>query len=223
MNREGLKKLVEKVNSGGGSGGDAYTKAETDALLLEKADADDVYTKTEVDTELADKADISDVYTKTEVDTELADKQDVLTAGTGIDITNNVISATGGVGWELYDTTQHNFYDLFTIGDTKLTANKNIIVYRILSSNNHVLVFNIVKGFEFTTLSASVGGFSISNPNELNSSNYYINKTKVTNNKISMRYDRAAFTTDGTSITITTSEVQANDRNMSDFKIYTKD
>lgn len=36
-NKEGIKKLCEKVNSGGGSG-DAYTKAETDALLNEKQD-----------------------------------------------------------------------------------------------------------------------------------------------------------------------------------------
>lgn len=39
---------------------------------------------------------LDNYYTKSEVDTELADKQDTLTAGTGIDITNNVISATGG-------------------------------------------------------------------------------------------------------------------------------
>lgn len=38
MNREGIKKLVDKVNNGGGSGGDAYTKAETDALLDDKQD-----------------------------------------------------------------------------------------------------------------------------------------------------------------------------------------
>ena len=37
MNKEGLKKLVAKVNSGGGTS-DAYTKAETDALLDDKQD-----------------------------------------------------------------------------------------------------------------------------------------------------------------------------------------
>lgn len=37
-------------------------------------------------------------YTKAATDTLLNAKQDVLTAGTGIDITNNVISATGGGG-----------------------------------------------------------------------------------------------------------------------------
>lgn len=45
---------------------------------------------------LTEHQSLSDYYTKSEVDTELADKQDKLTAGTGIDITNNVISATGG-------------------------------------------------------------------------------------------------------------------------------
>lgn len=39
---------------------------------------------------------LDNYYTKTQVDTALNAKQDTLTAGTGIDITNNVISATGG-------------------------------------------------------------------------------------------------------------------------------
>ena len=43
----------------------------------------------------------NDAYTKTQVDTALSAKQDTLTAGTGIDITNNVISATGGGGTQV--------------------------------------------------------------------------------------------------------------------------
>jgi hypothetical protein len=46
--------------------------------------------------ELGEPIDLSSYYTKTETDDLLDDKQDTLTAGTGIDITNNVISATGG-------------------------------------------------------------------------------------------------------------------------------
>lgn len=71
-----------------------YTKSETDALLDDKADASAVYTKTETDALLDDKADADSVYTKTETDALLDAKQDTLTAGTGIDITNGVISST---------------------------------------------------------------------------------------------------------------------------------
>ena len=47
---------------------------------------------------IAAKADSATTYTKTEVDTALAGKQTTLTAGTGIDITNNVISCTVDTG-----------------------------------------------------------------------------------------------------------------------------
>lgn len=67
------------ISATGGGSGDSYTRAETDALLAEKADVDDVYTKSEVDTALAGKANANAVYTKGEVDEELADKQDVIT------------------------------------------------------------------------------------------------------------------------------------------------
>ena len=50
------------------------------------------------DTALSNKADTATTYTKTEVDTALASKQTTLTAGTGISIVDNVISATGGGG-----------------------------------------------------------------------------------------------------------------------------
>lgn len=49
-----------------------------------------------LNTALQAKADKTDTYTKTQVDTALNGKQDTLTAGTGISIQNNVISATGG-------------------------------------------------------------------------------------------------------------------------------
>lgn len=70
--------------------------ADINTALTAKADKSDTYTKTQVDTALSAKANAADVYTKTQVDTALSAKQDTLTAGIGIDITNNVISATGG-------------------------------------------------------------------------------------------------------------------------------
>ena len=53
---------------------DGYSKEETDALLVNKANTSSVYTKTEADTLLANKADASSVYTKTEADTLLQNK-----------------------------------------------------------------------------------------------------------------------------------------------------
>lgn len=70
-----------------------YTKTETDGLLDTKLDVT-AYTPT----------DLSNYYTKsetsgaTEISTALASKQTTLTAGTGISIVDNVISATGGGG-----------------------------------------------------------------------------------------------------------------------------
>ena len=102
-----------------------YTKTETDGLLDTKLDVSaytptdlsNYYTKsetsgaTEISTALAGKADTATTYTKTEVDTALGAKQDTLTAGSGIGITNNVISVTGGssvtVDTELDDTSEN--------------------------------------------------------------------------------------------------------------------
>lgn len=55
-----LYQEVEKLEAegGGGGGGDSYTKAQTDALLAEKADKSDVYTK-------------SNTYNKTEVNSQI--------------------------------------------------------------------------------------------------------------------------------------------------------
>lgn len=71
-----------------------YSKEQTDALLGNKANSSDVYTKANVDTLLSNKANTSDVYTKAQVDSALNNKQNVLTAGTGITISNDVISAS---------------------------------------------------------------------------------------------------------------------------------
>lgn len=101
---------------------DTYTKTEVDTLLSAKANSADVYTKTQVDTALSGKASLSgnntftgtntfndaDDFYFTEQDDSLQallnEKQDVLTAGSGITIQNNVISATGG-GVHLYHHT----------------------------------------------------------------------------------------------------------------------
>jgi hypothetical protein len=65
----------------------------------------DAYTKTEVDTALAGKANTATTYTKTEVDTALAGKQNTLSAGTGIQISGDVISCTVDTGLYVVVTT----------------------------------------------------------------------------------------------------------------------
>lgn len=84
-NKEGLKKLVDKVNT---PAVDAYTKTETDALLDEK--------------------------------------QDVLTAGTGITIENDVISASGGGDWVLR-TPNNDWSDLFEVDNNVVKCKKDIL------------------------------------------------------------------------------------------------
>lgn len=97
-----------------------YDKTATDALLAAKADTATTYTKTEVDNALSSKADttavtaVNDALTahtaNTTVHVTSAEKdawnakQDALSAGTGIEISGNVISATGGGGMD--DDTQ---------------------------------------------------------------------------------------------------------------------
>ena len=94
---------------------DYYNKTQTDALLDEKLDASaytptdlsNYDTKSEVNTKISNATSIvNDVLTAHTANTTVHvtqsekntwnSKQDVLSAGTGIDISNNVISATGG-------------------------------------------------------------------------------------------------------------------------------
>jgi len=63
------------------------------------------------------QTDLSQYYTKSETDTLLNGKQTTLTAGTGIQIVDNVISATGGGGTALYAGTN------ISIVDNKINAN----------------------------------------------------------------------------------------------------
>ena len=51
--------------------------------------------KEEIDIPISDIFNASNYYTKTEIDTALSGKQDTLSAGTGIDISGDVISVTG--------------------------------------------------------------------------------------------------------------------------------
>lgn len=84
-----LYQEVEKLEreGGGGGGDDSYTKAQTDALLAEKADKSTTYTKTQVDNALSEKANAATTYTKDETNAE------ILGAITDLDVP--ATSATG--------------------------------------------------------------------------------------------------------------------------------
>lgn len=74
--RQRLELLWQEVErlegeGGGGGGDDSYTKAQTDALLAEKADKSTTYTKTQVDNALSGKANAATTYTKDETNAEI--------------------------------------------------------------------------------------------------------------------------------------------------------
>ena len=98
--------------------------------------------------------------------TALAGKQDTLTAGTGIDITNNVISATGGGG-----TGNNVFYGTCATGAT--TAAKVIVCEDFTASD-------LVAGTRLTVLFTngnSFNGTSTLNVNNTGAKNIYYNGT----------------------------------------------
>ena len=97
------------------------TQAQYDALVSGgTVDPNTFYVITD-----AQGADLSNYYTKsetsgaTQISTALNAKQDTLSAGTGIDITNNVISATGGGGSITIDTSLDS-------GSTNAVANSAV-------------------------------------------------------------------------------------------------
>lgn len=96
MNKEGLKKLVKKVNEGGGGGGPTYTAGDNIQISTQN-----VISATDTTYTAGDNIQISAQNVISATDTKY-------TAGSGIAISDqNVISATGGSGrsdWELVTT-----------------------------------------------------------------------------------------------------------------------
>lgn len=99
------------------------TQAQYDALTVK--DPNTFYVITD-----AQGADLSNYYTKsetsgaTQISTALASKQTTLTAGTGIDITDNVISATGGGGGMTEDDELLLSTALTDLNDRKIDASE---------------------------------------------------------------------------------------------------
>ena len=115
----------------------AYTKAETDALLADKADKSTTYTKTQTDNLLAAKADASSVYTKTQTDNLLAAKADASSVYTKTQ-TDNLLAAKADAS-SVYTKTQtdsHIQTDVFGYSDSmpRVTANSDLNEYTLPGS-----------------------------------------------------------------------------------------
>ena len=101
-------KLQDQLGGGGITSGEVQTMITSATTPIYQTIEDNEEVTAEalnvLNAALSGKADSSDVYLKsetsgaTEISTALATKQTTLTAGTGIDITSNVISVTGGGG-----------------------------------------------------------------------------------------------------------------------------
>lgn len=231
MNREGLKKLVAKVNSGGGTV-DAYTKAETDALLATKQGTltagdnvaiseENVISATDTKYTAGTNVSISEQNVISATDT-------VYTAGTGITISDqNVISASGGGSgeWTLRDTNS-DWSDLFESnqGNTKYIAKKDMILY--IDS----LSYYICKGKEFSynviydSMILDCLPSASGNKLYLARAITFNNSASIdgTNGNLRTKIRYATFSTDGTSVTFTIADEDTN-TSKSSVKIYTKE
>lgn len=161
--------LDDKANTS-----DVYTKSEADNLLSAKANSSDVYAKTdvyntnEVNNLLSVKANVTDVYTKTETDNKLTLKQDNLTAGSGISISNNVISAIFSGNIVMGDiqatipTTGYNVY-------LENVQENDILIMSIDNLNTSIVVPN--------TSGAGRAILSLQAPSD--SSNHYLEQIQI--------------------------------------------
>ena len=120
INNESLLGSGNITIQGGGANVVELTQAEYDALVVKdpdtfyiisdatEIDANNFYLKTQTSSStqiaaaLQAKADASTTSSATQISDALAGKQNTLTAGTGISITNDVISVTGGGGGGSY-------------------------------------------------------------------------------------------------------------------------
>lgn len=112
---------------------DAYTKAQTDALLNAKANTattyskSEVYSKVEADSLLLNKADKTDTYTKAQVDNALAGKADTATTYTKIEtdalLLNKANTADVYAKTEVYTKTETDA-ELAKKADTATTYSK---------------------------------------------------------------------------------------------------
>lgn len=239
MNREGLKKLVDKVNSGG-SGGDAYTKAETDALLATKQGTltagdnvaiseQNVISATDTKYTAGTNVEISEQNVISATDTKY-------TAGTGIAISEqNVISAIGGGGeWSLR-THNYDWSDLFEVGTEttpKITAKKDIIIfinqYYVGSDNvgsNNILYIPKNLNVEKIIYNTWIDGVGSSGTNAYDTYErkyFLINYRSVSSSNTSIigKTIKRKIDFDNKTITLTT---DTNNSDKSAFIIYTKD
>lgn len=101
-------------------------------------------------------------YTKAATDTLLNTKQDVLTAGEGIDITNNVISATGGGGGT---SDYEDLSNLPKVNNVTLKGNKSLSDLGIQPAGDYALESEIpTKTSDLTNDSGFITGYTETDP-----------------------------------------------------------
>jgi len=119
---------ISAATSGKANVSDVYTKAEIDQTNdktnrvisealheLHDTKADTSAVTASISAATSGKANSADVYTKQQMDTALSGKQNTLTAGSGVSISNDTISVTGG-GTNVVTLTQAQ-YDALTTKD----------------------------------------------------------------------------------------------------------
>ena len=192
--------LSAKANSN-----NVYTKSETDTLLNTKANSNNVYTKSETDTLLSAKANSNNVYTKSETDNLLSAKQDELTAGTGITIQNNVISATGGTGGETWVVVGENDWATY-VDDNRYMSAKEDLKVRFQLNNGIKGEYYVYKNYSIFDVNARI----LANVFYANSAlkiSYFVNGYDANNNRNSVTsnkfyYDIVTIASDGTTDTV---------------------
>ena len=184
---------------------DVYDKTETDELLSAKPNSSDVYNKTETDNLLSAKANSNNVYTKSETDNLLSAKQDELTAGTGITIQNNVISATGGTGGETWVVVGENDWATY-VDDNRYMSAKEDLKVRFQLNNGIKGEYYVYKNYSIFDVNARI----LANVFYANSTlkiSYFVNGYDANNNRNSVTsnkfyYDIVTIASDGTTDTV---------------------
>lgn len=117
--------------------------------------------QTMIDNSISGKADSDDVYTTgqtsgaTELATAFAATQPKLSAGTGIDITDNVISVTGGGSVTIDSSFDRNSENAIS---NKVVSRGTIGSYGLTSEGSGANLRNIIQAYD-------QGGYGISNKN----------------------------------------------------------
>ena len=125
---------------------------------------------------------VTPVQVQTMINTSIAGKQDVLTAGDGIEISENVISAIDS-GYSIYDKTDWSIF----VNEGKTT--KDIILKIIPQLGNSGIFYNIPKGSTISKLGSYIMYPDTPSLNQINYHNYSIYIVNSFTNASSILYN----------------------------------